>query len=1211
MWAGGDHGLDHFDQQGRVIGNAEHIGIGSGRPFGDGVRALLRDHAGGLWVGTNEGLAHQEKGASEFSLVPVGGAKVAGGQVRSLLETGDGRIWVGMTDGDLHILLPSGGADKTLEEAIRPDLGRLAIRTLAEAAPGIVWVGTEGDGIVAVNSVTGRTRRIRHDGTRATSLPHDLVFSLYRDHSGLLWAGTYSGLGIHDPTQDAVLTVFGGSNAAEGLRGADITSTLAGRDGTVWVTYIEGGADILDPSGHRLTALSSGSSHLKNSLPPGLTIGLAQTEGGDVYLGTFHGLYRASHSEGLAHVQLVHDRPDPSILSLLSDSSGLWIGTRGDGLWRLGYGVDQSRRRIDKVLSGYVVSAMAPAGSGRLWMGTFQGLYLFDPRTAQAQLISPDPRNAGTVPGGLISSLLTDKRGRLWVATFGGGVAVSEGALDDGPLRFRRIGISEGLPDLNVCALLEDHVGGIWVSTGTGLVARIDPETLDIRVLRRAEGVGIRSFALNGGTVTPQGEVLFGGDGGVTVIRPDRLAAWKWRPPVVVTDLRIGGRQLPPQAVNGSGDGHSLNISPDANSLSVEFASLDYSAPERNQYAYRLEGYDVEWVPTDSTRRLASYTNLPPGRYTLHLRGSNRDGVWSESTLDVPFLVLPAWYQTVPFRLTAAIFASLAVWLLVRVRTAYLRHRQVALEQQVDQRTSELVLANSQLAARTAELGRTLDVVAESRTKVANLLDTSGQGFLSFGPDLIVEPDYSRACVSILDREPAGIAADKVLFEEDGERAELFRRVLESAFASDDQFKRRLLFSLLPSIVERRGRILKAEYRVLDNGHVMVVLTDATEEHRLSKKVANERLHLAMIVTAVTDSRDFFDAIDSYRSFFRHDLAQILPARATPQSIHQEISRQVHTFKGTFAQLNFDATPKMLHALEERLAEFPRQDPSMSIGKIVELVLSVDYHATLEADLAIVRDALGEDFLSHGKGVFLPMPQARKLRAVAEQLLARGTFDLEEDIRSLFIEFRNLDKVTLPAALMVYRRVVVDVAKRLNKEVAPLSIDGGEDLWLDPEIYGPFLRSLIHVFRNAVVHGIEDAEERLVQGKEPVGRIDCIIRPQGDGFTLTIADDGGGIDLNALRDRAASIGLMSREQAAILEDEEVLSLIFADNVSVREEADELSGRGIGLAAVRAETVALGGNVTVASSPGQGARFVFFFPSPERLAKQGLADAGTA
>jgi two-component system chemotaxis sensor kinase CheA len=118
----------------------------------------------------------------------------------------------------------------------------------------------------------------------------------------------------------------------------------------------------------------------------------------------------------------------------------------------------------------------------------------------------------------------------------------------------------------------------------------------------------------------------------------------------------------------------------------------------------------------------------------------------------------------------------------------------------------------------------------------------------------------------------------------------------------------------------------------------------------------------------------------------------------------------------------------------------------------------------------------------------------------------------------------------------------------------------------------------------------------VARGKNRSGRIACVISHEGDAFTLTIADDGAGIDVELLRKKAVSIGLMSEEQASALQDDEAMSLIFVDDITVRVRADELSGRGIGLAAVRAAVQALGGNVTVSASPGQGTRFLFTFPS---------------
>ena len=1204
MWEGTDRGLVHLGPDGaRIAPQTSEDADFSTRA----VAALLHDRSGRLWVGTKTGLMRQEDVASHFVPVPVEGGRPEETAILSLLEASDGRIWVGTRNQGAYVAVPSGQSVRLIRPAMPPELERLTFRSLVEAKPGELWFGGE-EGITVFDLTSAHIRHIRHEASRASSLSHDVIFSLYRDRSGLLWAGTYSGMGFHNPTQDAVLTLFGGADQSSGLRASDVLSTLSTSDGLVWVTYISGGADVLDPSGHRLAALRPDPAHPQTALPAGQTRAIAQGKDGNVYLGTGNGLYRAtSKGAAVTHLSLAPEMADPMAISLSSDDSGLWVGTRGQGLWRMDYRDGKFQRYAANALTDQWISAIAPAGDGRVWIGTNQGLYLFDLSSAWIGKVLPDPQDVHSQSGAVVTSLLTDHQGRLWVGLRDGrGIAVIDAQVSGELPRVVRIGAADGLSDLDIDALGEDPSGTVWASTASGLLVGIGADRRTRTTLGRAEGVGARSFAWNAGAVTSHGELLFGGDGALTVIRPDRLKPWNWHPPVVVTDFRVGSYAVAPPS--GGGAEIPVDILPNANSLTVEFAALDYSAPERNRYAYKLEGYDKDWVSTDSTRRLASYTNLPPGHYILHLRGSNRDGVWTEKTLDLPIQVAPAWYQTIWFRLALGVLALAAIWLFVRLRTSYLRQRQLILEQEVRERTSELRLSNRQLEQRTSELGESLQEVAESRAKVSNLLDASGQGFLSFGPDLIVEPDCSRACLSMLDGAPQGRRADDVLFQGDPTTAELFREIISGALGSGDTFKRDLLLSLLPPSTERRNRLLKLEYKRLDHGHLMVVLTDVTEEQRLSKRLDSERQRLAMIVAAVTESRDFFDAVDAFRQFYRHDLMRVLSSRTEPLSIHQEIARQVHTFKGMLAQFNFEAAPLLLHQLEETLSELRRKGQEMTAGQIVELVLSVDLNGALETDLTVVRNALGADFLDQGKRVFLPLPQARKLRAVADRVLAGEEFNPgSTEFRELFEAFRNLDKISLAEALATYDHTVGQVAKRLEKEVDRLWIDGDEELWLDPDLYGPFLRSLIHVFRNAVIHGIEDPDERMANGKEPAGRIECRIWLDGSSFMMSIADDGAGIDVEQLRGRAVSLGLMSREDADGLSEDEAMALIFVDALSSRNQVDELAGRGVGLAAVRAETRALGGRVTVTSFRGKGTRFQFSLPLPTRTGQRLSAD----
>jgi diguanylate cyclase (GGDEF)-like protein len=190
----------------------------------------------------------------------------------------------------------------------------------------------------------------------------------------------------------------------------------------------------------------------------------------------------------------------------------------------------------------------------------------------------------------------------------------------------------------------------------------------------------------------------------LTVVKPERLRSWDDNPPIVVTEARVGGKTVSAGRFNGAGSNDPLILAPDANRLGVEFAALDYSAPERNLYAYKLEGFDREWAYRDAPHRGAVYTNLPPGHYTLRVRGSNRDGLWSKAELRVPILVAAAWYQTLWFMALEAALGLAAVMGVVQARTAYLRGRQRDLERTIAERTRDLALSTDRLRIANVEL---------------------------------------------------------------------------------------------------------------------------------------------------------------------------------------------------------------------------------------------------------------------------------------------------------------------------------------------------------------------------------------------------------------------------------------------------------------------------------------------------------------------------
>ena len=700
LWVGTGAGLDHLDPASGAV-ERQHAGLPGGR-----ILAILRDRAGTLWVGTSRGLVRREEGAAAFTAVLLPAPHKAVPSVTRLLQDSTGRIWVGTRPHGAFVMEPGQVSARPVhEDGAASALSSDDVLGLVEAAPGEIWIGTLGGGVLVVDTHSGRTHRVRSQASLPTSLRDDDINAMYRDRSGEVWLSTTTAISQHDP-QRAVSTLFGTRGRSSGISHANVPFVLAMPDGRVWLSVGDGGVDIMDPVRGRVAQLRPDAGHPLTALPKGRVLAMALAPGGDVYLGTQQGLYRADREgRSVRRVELAPRSATAAVWALRFDGDSLWFGGL-DGLWTLamrpGSAPQLKRPEGDLSLIEQGITAIERA-SDAIWVGTRLGVFRVDKATGALESMPADATDPTALISGYVASLLLDQRGRLWVSSMGGGIHVLERRDADGRPRFRRLGTLDGLPSTGVDKLLETADGQVWASTDDGLVV-IDPESLHVRALKRADGVAIPGYWTNAGAMTPAGELLFGGLGGLTVVRPELLLRRKFRPPLVVTDLRIGGTPVPATQINVPGHAGLIELVPGARSLQVEFSALDYSAPERNQYAYRLEGFDTDWVASDGLRRLATYTNLSPGNYTLKIRGSGRDGQWSDAVLSLPVRVLPAWYETIWFRLLMGLVAIGLVAAVVQARTLIFKRRQQELQALVSERTAALLQRTSELEARTVEL---------------------------------------------------------------------------------------------------------------------------------------------------------------------------------------------------------------------------------------------------------------------------------------------------------------------------------------------------------------------------------------------------------------------------------------------------------------------------------------------------------------------------
>ena len=705
VWVGTAAGLDHVDPDTGMVRN-----VALGTDVEASVLDVLQDSDGALWLGTEHGLFRRPPGGERFLPVLMDVGQNSAPVVMQLRRDSVGRLWIATRSHGAYAIEPGESIPHVVHGSKSASgLEVETIHAIVEATPGEIWLGTSAGGIVVVEPDAGwRTRRMRHHVAVPTSLQDDDVSSMLRDRSGLVWVSSTTALNATDPRQVGVSTLFGASTRDKPITSIQIPAVMVDRDEHAWLSDGDaGGIDILDPVSGRIGELRPDPARPSSALPLARVLSMESVTGGDVYIGTRQGLYRTdAQHRSVARVDLPARAADAAVWAMCFDDGVLWVGG-ADGLWALDVGRPGPpivlRHLPVKQFANQRVTAILRGNGDTLWVGTTAGLNRVGVASGDVEQVHADAADPSALLPGYVASLLIDARGRLWVASIGSGIQILEGRDADGRAHFRRLGMREGLPHDGIDKLLLDEHGTVWASTDEGL-ARIDPTTFEVRTMGEAQGVAIGQNWSNSGARTRAGELLFGGQGGLTIVRPEQVRLVDDRPPLVVTEIRVGNRSLPASSFNIAGTTPWLDIPAEDRSLTVEFSALDFAAPGLNRYSYRLLGWDTEWTPTDAGRRLATYTNLPPGDYVLQLRGSGHEAPWVPTLRELPIRVLPSWYQTVWAQLAAALAALAAVACTVQLRTAFLRRRQRELQQLVLLRTAELEQRGEDLHKSQLEL---------------------------------------------------------------------------------------------------------------------------------------------------------------------------------------------------------------------------------------------------------------------------------------------------------------------------------------------------------------------------------------------------------------------------------------------------------------------------------------------------------------------------
>ncbi len=729
LWIGTDQGLDRFHPE---TGTFKHFYLnpaGIDAPLDEQISSLYKAGNGILWIGTAEnGIKrfHPVTGViRSYTHDPGVSTSISDNHINAITEEWNGSLWVA-TDNGLNLFDPVNEFFFRYRHSASPQsIASNVIFSLFIDSEGDLWVGTNA-GLDFLVRQKRSFAHYRHDPSSPTSLSNDSVLSIYEDQGGILWFGTFGGsINTYDQVQD-MFQYYYHSNAPGSLSGNIIFPIFAAPDGILWIGTYGEGLNRFDPSTGYATSYRNDPDN-PESLQSNDIWSLLLTRAGNLWVGTSTGLDRMDTETGVFH----HFNNIPGdatsltpgyVQAILEDKRGrVWVGTQ-HGLNLFDPGSGTFRRFVHAAsdpasLSSNDITAIMQDDAGRLWIGTSRGgLNRMDSVAGRFISYHHDPSDRISVGNNSILCIFQDSRGTVWIGTAGGGLSRYD-AEDD---TFDNFTTNDGLPNNVVYGILEDAGGFLWMSTNYGL-SRLDLESMTFRNFTASDGLQGNQFNTNAYALAPTGEMFFGGVNGLTAFTPAEISLNTYVPPVVLLSFKQGGSPLntdtPIEQLQ------QVTIRWPENSFEFGYTALGYSQAEEVQYAYMLENFDPDWFHAGIERN-GRYTNLPGGDYTLRIKASNSDGLWSEQAIAIQISVVPPFWNTTIFRLTAILALFGAALFIYQGRVKSVQTRSHELEQLVRLRTNALEKRGQEMEALYFADGRmlrtqTLDQVYQTLVEVA------------------------------------------------------------------------------------------------------------------------------------------------------------------------------------------------------------------------------------------------------------------------------------------------------------------------------------------------------------------------------------------------------------------------------------------------------------------------------------------------------------
>ncbi len=645
------------------------------------VHSIYQDKSGTFWFGTyTKGLNKFDKKTETFKsfLHDDNTNSISDNRVWWISETQDGKLLLATNKGlDLF--------DPLTETFTHFNTIQNRVRTLYWDKDGVLWLGTQ-KGLCSLDPVTSETQCYYHTNGQSTE---DVITSIYEDSVGNFWVGSSGGLNIFDKKTGLFTLMVHDDNDDGSIGNNDVRVIFEDQSGNLWVGTRGGGVSKINIKPRKFESYRS-TSNVWYTLSDANIFSMMEDSQGVIWLGTNNGGLNKIDLQLKTQTYLLSDitkEENRDLSAIVEDGNSIWVGSLG-GLNKINKVTNEwitykNDEREDSLSHNTVLSVLKDH-DGQLWVGTLQGLNLYDAQNDRFIRYYSDPKNKETLSSDTINVLFEDHEGNLWIGTNSGlnkmnrlngkvtrylyqtsgdnsisdniihsitedadhhlwiGTQYGLNQFDIETGLFKLYTTEDGLPNNTIRSIQVDSSGLLWISTNKG-ISTLNVDRTIFTNYDLLDGMQGNGYNNNASTITKNGILLFGGPNGFDVIDPSKVSKSTYLPPMVITGFKVMNQTIDYRNELFNQGKISLNYK--QKNIHVEFASLDYTIPNRNQYAYKLEGVDQDWILIGS-RNFLDYSNLPIGNYTLKIKGTNSDGIWNEEGLSISLIISPPWWLT-------------------------------------------------------------------------------------------------------------------------------------------------------------------------------------------------------------------------------------------------------------------------------------------------------------------------------------------------------------------------------------------------------------------------------------------------------------------------------------------------------------------------------------------------------------------------------------